>query len=119
MNEQQYNRFKAVIEARGYKLCNVPGTIQNESYYYYKGFEYSESVEDPTPGYQIIFLVWDRRNYPDTTLPDGDIMGVTPIILTQSDTWPRIDIELTKQNFAVSSVELFAKNVYKAIIHKS
>ena len=49
MNEQQYNRFKAVIEARGYKLCNVPGTIQNESYYYYKGFEYSEDVEDPTP----------------------------------------------------------------------
>jgi hypothetical protein len=109
----------AVIEARGYKLCNVPGTIQNESYYYYKGFEYPENLEDAEPGYQIIFLVWDRRNYPDSTLPDEYTMGVTPLILTSNYMWPRIDIQMTKQNFAVSSVELFAKNIYKAIIHKS
>ncbi len=111
MTEEQYHKFKATIEKKGYGLHNVPRTIHNENFYYYKGFSYTDVDGERYPGYQIIFLVWDFREY-RYCQPENYCWGVTPLILTESHEWSRIDLELTAQNFDVDKIEEYAKDFY-------
>ena len=111
MTQEQYDLFKATVEEKGYKLHNVPRTIHNEDFYYYKGFAYSEKDEEKEAGYQVLFLVWDFTNYRDCQ-PEDYCWGVTPLILTDSHEWPRIDLEITAQNFDVDKVEEYAHDFY-------
>ena len=112
MTEEQYKHFKQTIEDKGYKLVNHPNTIHNESFYYYKGFAYTEDEDgECTPGYQIIFLVWERFHM--THIPNMDAYGVTPLILTNNHEWERIDLEITDDKVNdVDSVEQFAHDFY-------
>jgi hypothetical protein len=116
MTKEQYETFKATIEEKGYKSYNVKGTIHNEDNYFYKGFAYSDE-EDAEPGYQIIFLVWNHSEYMQEGLDDY-IFGVSPLILTSNDEWPRIDLQITKNNFDVDKVEDFACAFYHSFIEK-
>ena len=110
MTQQQYEQFKAVVEKKGYKLCNVPNTIHNEHFYYYKGFAYLDG-EDAQAGYQVIFLVYDfNRNF--ANIPDDYEWGVNPLILTDSHDWPRIDLEITVNDFDVDKLEQYAHDFY-------
>ena len=111
MTEEQYELFKTIVEKKGYKLRNVPRTIHNEHFYYYKGFAYTEIDGEKEAGYQIIFLVWDHRQYMLGQVDDYN-MGVTPLILTDSHEWPRIDLEITAHNFDVDKVEEYAHDFY-------
>ena len=111
MTQRQYEQFLKTIEKKGYTLCNAPKTISNESFYYYKGFAYTDDENgNRLVGYQVIFLVWDFRELPN--VPDYDAWGVTPLILTESHEWSRIDLEITEQNFDVEKVEQFAHDFY-------
>ena len=112
MTDEQYQHFKKVVEDKGYKLVDVPRTISNENFYYYKGFSYTEDEGsgERTPGYQVIFLVWDFRKYEQ--VPDCDEWGITPMVLTESHEWSRIDLQITEQNFDVDKVEQFAHDFY-------
>lgn len=115
MTVEQYDQFREVIKEKGYKQCNYPNTIHNESWYFYKGFAYIEDeCGDHSPGYQVIFLVYDRRNHRvEIPLPDNYTMGVTPLILTQNHEWERIDLEITDNNpLDVDCVEQFAHDLY-------
>ena len=115
MTVEQYDQFREVIRKKGYKQYNHPCTIQNESWYYYKGFAHTEDEDgERSPGYQVIFLVWDRRNHRvDIPVPDKNTMGITPLILAQSHEWERIDLEITDDKLTnVDSVEQFAHDFY-------
>lgn len=116
MTKEQYETFKTIVEKKGYKLSNARGTIHSEHFYYYKGFAYPDE-EDAHPGYQIIFLVWDHSEYIREGLDDY-IFGVSPLILTSSDEWQRIDLQITEQNFDVDKVEDFACVFYHSFINK-
>lgn len=109
MTGQQYEKFKAAIEEKGYKLRNVRGTIHNEHFYYYKGFDYNMEADEW--GYQIIFLVWDWSEYP-SMIANADHFGVEPLIITDSHEWPRIDLQLTNDNFDVDKVEQYFHDFY-------
>ena len=106
MTLEQYERFKTVINIKGYRLSNVKGTIQNEHFYFHKGFAYKGEL----PGYQILFLVWDYKDAAD--MPDDYRMAVTPLILTESKEWPRIDLSITITNFDVDKIEEYARDFY-------
>lgn len=110
MKQKDYDKFKATLEAKGYKLVDVPRTISNENFYYYKGFAYTENEEsgERTPGYLVIFLVWDWRTY--DYIPDD--WGVTPLIITESHDWSRIDLKITDQNPDVAKFEQYAHDFY-------
>lgn len=111
MTQEQYDQFKAKVEEKGYKLRNVPRTIHNEHFYYYKGFAYTDIDGEHEAGYQIIFLAWDFRPYRDSQ-PEDHEWGVTPLILTDSHEWPRIDLELTATDFDVDKLEQYAHDFY-------
>lgn len=111
MTQEQFEQFKTTVEAKGYRLHNIPRSITNEDFYYSKGFantedEYGERI----PGYQILFLVWDFRKYEQ--VPEHDERGITPLIITESHEWSRIDLEITQQNFDVDKVEQYAHDFY-------
>ena len=110
MTVEQYDQFREVIRKKGYKQYNHPGTIHNESWYFYKGFAYTEDEEsgERTPGYQVFFLVWDWRTY--DYIPDD--WGVTPLIITDSHDWSRIDLQITDQNIDVEKFEQYAHDFY-------
>lgn len=115
MTEEQYDQFREVIRKKGYKQYNHPGTIHNESWYFYKGFAHTEDEDgEQSPGYQVIFLIWDHRNHRvETPVPEDLTMGITPLILTQSHEWERIDLEITDDKLTnVDSVEQFAHDFY-------
>lgn len=112
MTVEQYDNFRVVIEEKGYQQRNAKGTIQSEDWYFYKGFAYPDK-EDAQAGYQIIFLVYDRRfAVQRAELPKGYTMGVVPLILTDNHEWSRIDLTITEQNFDVDKVEEFAHDFY-------
>ena len=106
MTLEQYEKFASIVEHKGYRLSNVKGTIQNEHFYFHKGFAYNGEH----PGYQVLFLVWDYRDAAD--MPDDYRMAVTPLILTESKDWPRIDLSITITNFDVDKIEEYAKDFY-------
>ena len=111
MTQKQYEQFKATLGAKGYTLCNVPRTISNESFYFYKGFAHTEDENgNRSPGYQVIFLVWDLRKY--DSLPKYDTWGVTPMVLTDSHDWSRIDLQITDRNIDVDKFENYAHDFY-------
>lgn len=111
MTQQQYDNFKQTVEANGYKLCNHAKTISNENFYYYKGFAYTEDENGKrSSGYQVLFLVWDFRMYEH--VPENYEWGVTPMVLTDSHDWSRIDLMITEQNFDVEKVEHYAHDFY-------
>ena len=115
MTVEQYDQFREVIRQKGYKQYNHPGTIHNESWYFYKGFAHTEDENgERSPGYQVIFLVWDHRNHRvETPLPQDMTMGITPLILTQNHEWERIDLEITDDKVIdVDFVEHFAHDFY-------
>jgi hypothetical protein len=114
MTQEQYETFKAAVEKKGYKLHKVPRTIHNEHFYYYKGFAYPDK-EDTQAGYQIIFLVWDFRPFRDGQSEDYE-WGVTPLILTENHDWPRIDLEITVNDFNVDKLEKYASDFYNFVL---
>ena len=111
MTQEQYEHFREIVEKKGYTLCNKPNTIHNEHFYYYKGFAYTNVGGEREPGYQIFFLVWNHRDF-YLSQPECYNMGVTPLILTDSHEWPRIDLEITVQNFDVDALEQYAHDFY-------
>lgn len=115
MTVEQYDQFREVIRKKGYKQYNHPGTIHNESWYFYKGFDYTEDDDgESSPGYQVIFLVWDYRNHRvEIPMPQELTMGITPLILTSNHEYERIDLEITDDKVMdVDSVEQFAHDFY-------
>ena len=110
MTDEQYQHFKKVVEDKGYKLWNVPRSIHSESFYYYKGFAHYVNEDEKQPGYQVIFLVYEFGH--QTGAPEAYDWGVTPLVLTESHEWSRIDLEITEQNFDVDKVEQFAHDFY-------
>ena len=112
MNKEQYKSFKKAAEDKGYKLWNVANSIQRESFYYYKGFAYQDSGERRAQ-YRVLFLVYDFTS--NSCVPENDSFGVTPLVITESGQWPRIDLELTKDNFDIKDVEDYAKEFYNFV----
>ena len=107
MTKTQYKAFVKSAEKNGYSLVNRKSNIQNEDFYYYKGFAYDDKGR---PGYQILFLVWDREPFHD--LPAHYAVGVSPMIITESHDWSRIDLQITESNFDIKKVEDYAHNFY-------
>lgn len=116
MTARQFRKFEKEMEKLGYKLYKRARTIQNESFYYCKGFCYDWRKDDHDPGYQILFLVYDWSNIPGN---NGDVYGVTPLVITSSDLWPRIDLELTVQKIDVVKFEKFASDFFDFLIVSS
>ena len=106
MTTEQYNHFVEVMEKRGYKLYKRKATIQREDFYYYKGFAYDENGN---VGYSLLFLVYDFGYIAN---PEEYEWGVMPFVITESHEWPRIDLEITDNNFDVEKVEEYAHDFY-------
>lgn len=111
MTQEQYEHFKRSVVGKGYNLYNTSKCIQSEDFYYLKSFAYTEDeYGDKIPGYKILFLVYDFRKYDN--VPESDVWAVTPLILTDSHDWSRIDLQITEQNFDVDKVEQYAHDFY-------
>lgn len=106
MTTKEYNTFVEEIERNGYKKWRLSKCIQNEDFYFYKSFAKNDKG---ISGYQVLFLVWDSRNYPG----DGSHgFGVSPHIITESDEGSRIDLTITEDNFSLENIEKFAYDFY-------
>lgn len=106
MTTNEYKTFISELEKNGYKKWNIPKSIQNEDFYFYKSFA---KDDNGISGYQVLFLVWDIRKYPGN---GGHDFGVSPNIITESGKGSRIDLTITDENISLKSIEKFAADFY-------
>lgn len=58
----------------------------------------------------MLFLVWDFRQF--DAVPECDEWGVTPMVVTESHDWSRIDLQITDRNIDVEKFEQYAYDFY-------
>lgn len=113
MTTKQYKKFEKEMEVRGYKLYNRSRTVYNEHYYYCKGFCYDYRKKDPSPGYQLLFLVYDWRDVSDFAVDD---YGIQPLIITSNKKYSHIDLTFLPDKINVKEIEEYAEDFYHQFV---